>query len=157
MERIVARIGNHERDGIKQAQRRGRDYTPREMLATPVFWVMYVMFVLVGAGGLMATAQLGITAKYLESHGLVVTVCGDGKFYYSSILLFQINDPSAGDSALAVSVGTINGANLIWSNPFQAQHSTNDFLDKEWLAIDPTSASPSKARTPLARMALLTS
>ena len=40
-----------------------RDYTPLEMLSTPMFWVMYVMFVLVGAGGLMATAQLAPIAK----------------------------------------------------------------------------------------------
>src|SRR6266567_3040074 len=35
-----------------------RDYQWWEMLQSPIFWVMYVMFVLVGAGGLMATAQL---------------------------------------------------------------------------------------------------
>jgi OFA family oxalate/formate antiporter-like MFS transporter len=40
-----------------------RDYTPLEMVASPIFWVMYVMFVLVGAGGLMATAQLAPMAN----------------------------------------------------------------------------------------------
>jgi OFA family oxalate/formate antiporter-like MFS transporter len=40
-----------------------RDYTPGETLQSPVFWVMYAMFVLVGAGGLMATAQLAPIAK----------------------------------------------------------------------------------------------
>ena len=40
-----------------------RDYRPGEVIATPVFWVMYVMFVMVGAGGLMATAQLAPIAK----------------------------------------------------------------------------------------------
>lgn len=40
-----------------------RDYTPIEMVASPIFWVMYVMFVLVGAGGLMATAQLAPMAN----------------------------------------------------------------------------------------------
>jgi len=40
-----------------------RDYAWWEMLQSPVFWVMYVMFVLVGAGGLMATAQLAPIAK----------------------------------------------------------------------------------------------
>jgi OFA family oxalate/formate antiporter-like MFS transporter len=34
------------------------DYTPLEALGSHIFWVMYVMFVLVGAGGLMVTAQL---------------------------------------------------------------------------------------------------
>ena len=36
------------------------------MVKTPVFWVMYLMFVLVAAGGLMATAQLGPIAKDFE-------------------------------------------------------------------------------------------
>jgi OFA family oxalate/formate antiporter-like MFS transporter len=39
------------------------DSTPAEMLRTPHFWVMYIMMVLVGGGGLMATAQLGPIAK----------------------------------------------------------------------------------------------
>jgi OFA family oxalate/formate antiporter-like MFS transporter len=34
-----------------------------EMLRTPLFWVMYIMFVLVAAGGLMATAQLASIAE----------------------------------------------------------------------------------------------
>jgi OFA family oxalate/formate antiporter-like MFS transporter len=41
----------------------GRDYSPVEVLQSPIFWVMYVMFVLVGAGGLMATAQLAPIAN----------------------------------------------------------------------------------------------
>src|SRR6476646_5277144 len=35
-------------------QQTRRDSTPAETLRTPVFWVMYAMFVMVGAGGLMA-------------------------------------------------------------------------------------------------------
>ena len=38
-------------------------YTPAEMLRTPVFWVLYVMFVAVSASGLMATAQIALIAK----------------------------------------------------------------------------------------------
>jgi len=37
--------------------------TPGQMLQTPVFWVMYVMFIMMAAGGLMATAQLAPIAK----------------------------------------------------------------------------------------------
>jgi OFA family oxalate/formate antiporter-like MFS transporter len=33
------------------------------MLRTPVFYLMYLMFVLMAAGGLMATAQLAVIAK----------------------------------------------------------------------------------------------
>ncbi len=49
-----------------------RDYHPLEILQTPVFWVMYVMFVLVGAGGLMVTAQLAPIAKDFKVADIVV-------------------------------------------------------------------------------------
>lgn len=39
------------------------DYAPAETLRTGTFWVMYVMFTLVAAGGLMAVAQLAPIAK----------------------------------------------------------------------------------------------
>jgi OFA family oxalate/formate antiporter-like MFS transporter len=39
------------------------DYTPRQMVKAPVFWVIYICFVAVAAGGLMATAQIGPIAK----------------------------------------------------------------------------------------------
>jgi MFS transporter, OFA family, oxalate/formate antiporter len=52
---------------VKKVSRRVRlaaaDSTPAQMLSTPHFWVMYIMMVLVGGGGLMATAQLGPIAK----------------------------------------------------------------------------------------------
>lgn len=35
------------------------DYSPKQMMKTPVFWLIYVIYVLVAAGGVMATAQLG--------------------------------------------------------------------------------------------------
>jgi len=38
-------------------------YSPGQILATPVFWILYVMFVLVSASGLMATAQIALIAK----------------------------------------------------------------------------------------------
>ena len=40
-----------------------RSFTSLEMLGSPVFWLMYVMFVLNAATGLMATAQLAPIAK----------------------------------------------------------------------------------------------
>jgi MFS transporter, OFA family, oxalate/formate antiporter len=40
-----------------------RDFTPLEMLRTPMFWLLYVMMVLIAMGGLMATAQIGPIAK----------------------------------------------------------------------------------------------
>jgi MFS transporter, OFA family, oxalate/formate antiporter len=35
-----------------------RSYSPKDVLMTPVFWLLYIMFVMVSASGLMATAQL---------------------------------------------------------------------------------------------------
>jgi OFA family oxalate/formate antiporter-like MFS transporter len=40
-----------------------KDYGPAEVARQPLFWVMYAMFVMVGAGGLIATAQLSVIAN----------------------------------------------------------------------------------------------
>jgi MFS transporter, OFA family, oxalate/formate antiporter len=53
-----------------------RDYTPWEMVCSPVFWVMYAMFVLVGAGGLMATAQLAPIARDFQIDKVPVSLIG---------------------------------------------------------------------------------
>lgn len=42
-----------------------RQYTPSETIRNPIFWVMYAMFVMVGAGGLVVTANLAPMAKDL--------------------------------------------------------------------------------------------
>lgn len=57
-------------------QQSKRDYTPGEVLKKPVFWVMYLMFVLVAAGGLMATAQLGPIAKDFKVGSVEFNVFG---------------------------------------------------------------------------------
>ena len=53
-----------------------RDYKPMELLRSPVFWVMYAMFVMVAAGGLMATAQLGPIAKDFKIGDVPVNIMG---------------------------------------------------------------------------------
>ena len=40
-----------------------RNFTAAEMLRTPVFWLMYAMFVMVAASGLMVTAQVAPIAR----------------------------------------------------------------------------------------------
>lgn len=40
-----------------------QSYTPQAMLRSATFWVLYVMFVLVSASGLMATAQIALIAS----------------------------------------------------------------------------------------------
>ena len=57
-------------------QQTRRDYRPLEVLQRPVFWVMYLMFVLVAAGGLMATAQLAPIAKDFKIMDVPVSILG---------------------------------------------------------------------------------
>ncbi|MCJ2117737.1 oxalate/formate MFS antiporter [Methylobacterium sp. J-001] len=53
-----------------------RDFKPGEMVRTPIFWVMYAMFVMMAAGGLMATAQLGPIAKDFKIADVPVSLLG---------------------------------------------------------------------------------
>lgn len=57
-------------------QQTRRDYGPAEVLKTPPFWVMYAMFVMVGAGGLMAIAQLAPIALDYKIAGIPVSILG---------------------------------------------------------------------------------
>jgi OFA family oxalate/formate antiporter-like MFS transporter len=57
-------------------QQSRRDYGPAEVLKAPVFWVMYIMFVMVGTGGLMATAQLAPIAKDFKVDNIPVSLIG---------------------------------------------------------------------------------
>ncbi len=53
---VLARPANRE---LAQSV---RSFTATEMLGSPVFWLLYLMFIGVSASGLMATAQLGTIA-----------------------------------------------------------------------------------------------
>ena len=53
-----------------------RQDTPVQMLKTPVFWLMYLMFVLMAAGGLMATAQLAPIANDFKIASIPVSLIG---------------------------------------------------------------------------------
>src|SRR6266567_1920611 len=57
-------------------QQTRRDYEWKEVLRSPPFWLMYVMFVMVGAGGLMATAQLAPIAKDFKIDNVPVSLLG---------------------------------------------------------------------------------
>jgi MFS transporter, OFA family, oxalate/formate antiporter len=52
------------------------DYTPGQMVKEPVFWLIYIAFVAVAAGGLMATAQIGPIAKDWGLARIPMTVFG---------------------------------------------------------------------------------
>jgi OFA family oxalate/formate antiporter-like MFS transporter len=57
-------------------QQSRKDFAWSEVVKTPIFWVMYAMFVMVGVGGLMATAQLAPIAKDFKVDGVAVTLLG---------------------------------------------------------------------------------
>jgi len=57
-------------------QQTKRDYTPTQVVRAPVFWIMYVMFVMVAAGGLMAVAQLAPIAKDFKIADVPVSILG---------------------------------------------------------------------------------
>jgi OFA family oxalate/formate antiporter-like MFS transporter len=48
---------------VQRLNQSARSFTTVEMLVSPIFWLMYVMFVLDAATGLMATAQIALIAK----------------------------------------------------------------------------------------------
>ncbi len=52
------------------------DRTPKQAVRTPVFWVMYAMFVMVASGGLMAAAQIAPIAHDFKVAGVPVSLFG---------------------------------------------------------------------------------
>jgi OFA family oxalate/formate antiporter-like MFS transporter len=55
----------------KVAQTSG-NYSPAQVLCSPVFWLLYIMFVMVSASGLMATAQIAPIAKDFNVADVVI-------------------------------------------------------------------------------------
>ena len=62
-----------QNDTIMQTR---RNYEPTEVIGQPVFWLMYFMFVLVGAGGLMVTANLKPIGVDWKIESIPVTLMG---------------------------------------------------------------------------------
>src|SRR6266404_5781039 len=52
------------------------DFTPPQVLRSPIFWVMYVVFVMVAAGGLMTAAQIAPIAHDYKIANTPVTLAG---------------------------------------------------------------------------------
>jgi OFA family oxalate/formate antiporter-like MFS transporter len=59
-----------------KVQQSARSFSPAEVLKTPVFWLLYLMFVMVSASGLMATAQIAPIAKDFNVTNTVVLLGG---------------------------------------------------------------------------------
>jgi OFA family oxalate/formate antiporter-like MFS transporter len=61
---------------VPLVQQGRRDYAPVDVLKSPPFWLMYAMFVMVGTGGLMVTAQLAPVARDLAIDNVPVSILG---------------------------------------------------------------------------------
>jgi MFS transporter, OFA family, oxalate/formate antiporter len=72
----VPQSGDHVGLVAALAGQSRRDYPPGEVLRSPPFWLMYALFVMVGTGGLMVTAQLAPLAKDFGIDSVPVTILG---------------------------------------------------------------------------------
>jgi OFA family oxalate/formate antiporter-like MFS transporter len=59
-----------------KVQQSAKSYSPAQVLTTPVFWLMYIMFVMVSASGLMAAAQIAPIASDFGVANTVVLLGG---------------------------------------------------------------------------------
>lgn len=62
--------------GSKRLQQSTRDSTPMQMVRTPIFWLLYLMFTMMATGGLMATAQIASMATDYKVANVPVTLLG---------------------------------------------------------------------------------
>ena len=60
----------------KRVAQTSRDYLPLESIKTGPFWILYLMFVMVATGGLMAVAQLAPIAKDFKVAEIPVSLVG---------------------------------------------------------------------------------
>jgi OFA family oxalate/formate antiporter-like MFS transporter len=74
---MMVRPPAHSASANKAKVQQGKaEFSPTQIIRKPVFWVMYLIFVLVAAGGLMATAQMGPIAKDFAIDGVKFNVMG---------------------------------------------------------------------------------
>jgi OFA family oxalate/formate antiporter-like MFS transporter len=116
------RPGEVVRTAPVKVEQSSRSYTPREVLAAPVFWVLYAMFVLVSASGLMATAQVALiahdfgvadTAAIFGATTLTVALLVDNVANgFARPLFGWISDQIGRESTMAIAFGL--GAASYW-------------------------------------------
>jgi OFA family oxalate/formate antiporter-like MFS transporter len=99
-----------------------RNYSPKEVLASPVFWLLYIMFVMVSASGLMATAQVAVIARdfnianvvlFGSATALTVALIVDGVCNGGARPLFGwVSDNIGRENTMAIAFGL--GAVAYW-------------------------------------------
>jgi OFA family oxalate/formate antiporter-like MFS transporter len=65
-----------ERRPTQAATAPRREFTPSQTVRTPVFWFIYLVYVMIGSGGMIVTAQLGPIAHDLGPERQTITLLG---------------------------------------------------------------------------------
>jgi len=73
---FAPRPGQGAESASRLVQQSRIQYGPLQVVKEPTFWIMYLMFVLMAAGGLMATAQLKPIAKDFHLDTIPVSLIG---------------------------------------------------------------------------------
>ena len=79
--------------GPSKVLQSARSFSPKEVLLSPIFWLLYLMFVLVSASGLMATAQIAPIAKDYNVESVVLV------FGFTTITVALLVDSIANGAA----------------------------------------------------------
>ena len=105
--------GEAPSDGAVKVLQSKTSSTPGQMLASPVFWLLYLMFVLVSASGLMVAAQIALIAK---DYGVAQTVI---LFGGTTLIVAGVIDNLAMAARGRSSAGSPirSGANTRWQSP----------------------------------------
>jgi len=56
--------------------RQGQEFTPSQTVRTKVFWMIYLVYLMIGSGGMIVTAQLGPIARDFGVEKQVITLLG---------------------------------------------------------------------------------
>jgi OFA family oxalate/formate antiporter-like MFS transporter len=73
---MLVKPPNHPKTPPSHVFQSARDYTPMQVLRSPLFWVLFLMSLLVTAAGLTFTAHLAAIARNFQVAGLPVTLLG---------------------------------------------------------------------------------
>jgi OFA family oxalate/formate antiporter-like MFS transporter len=73
---LIRPVAPTTRAGRTETDRAVREFTPSETVRTKVFWLIYLVYILIGSGGMIVTAQLGPIARDFGVEKLTLLLLG---------------------------------------------------------------------------------
>ena len=73
---LIRPVATAKRPGRTETARAVREFTPSETVRTKVFWLIYLVYILIGSGGMILTAQLGPIAHDFGVEKLTLMLLG---------------------------------------------------------------------------------